>query len=82
MEVGFLAALAIALAFFIGIRVGASGNKNEVGFDEPKGILNVAYDDACAMPELFLNLQAPVDDIVSKKRVVFYVNVIRQNSQK
>lgn len=80
MEAGFIASL--VLIFAIGIVVGMRVTKNNRRPDDPKGVLNVAYNESYGDYDLFLNLQVPVEDIVTQKCVIFHVNVIRPNSQK
>ena len=47
-----------------------------------QGSLNIDRSDSGSAPGMFLHLTIPIDDIVSRKRVVLNVNVIPDNSHK
>ena len=47
-----------------------------------QGVLNVDYSDPVDGPYLFLELKVPITDVVSKKQVIFDVNVTSYLSQK
>lgn len=80
MEAGFIAL--IALAVTLGIVIGMHIKKTDKTPDSFQGVLNVSYDPRYGSPDLFLNLQVPVEEVISRKHVAFYVNVIHPNSQK
>ena len=80
MEAGFIVALVLTLA--IGVMIGMIVKKPKHELDDPKGVLNVAYNESYGGYDLFLNLQVPIEDIVTQRSIVFHVNTIRPNSQK
>ena len=80
METGFIALIVLTaiICTAVGVLIGRSTTKPR----GPQGIINVDCDDQGKGPELFLALTVPIADVVSRKRVIFDVNVIRHNSQK
>ena len=49
---------------------------------DTQGMLNIVYDENDRNPQLLLALYDRVEDVASKKQVLFDVNIIRQNSRK
>ena len=78
MEAGFIVfAVLIALA---GVLIGIHIEKVRVKRKNDKsvqGVLNVICDESEGMPQLFLQLIVPVEDVMSQKQTMFDVNVIR-----
>ena len=83
MGTGFII-LWIVLGCLVGLIVGTSLIKRRYDNDTrySQGSLNVDRGDPGSAPGMFLHLTIPIDDAVSRKRVVLNVNVIRDNSHK
>ena len=71
MESGFVALLVLALvaAIIVGMII-----KNACKSTQTHGIIHVAYSDPDDGPYLFLELKVPVNEIVSRKRVMLDVD--------
>ena len=73
----------IALVFvaiacgIIGLTVGLVIGRNRKAKDETRGILHVDSSESANSPGLYLTLTVPIDDVVSRKHVLFDVNVIQ-----
>lgn len=80
MEAGFImfVILTAIICTVVGIHIG----KKKAIRQDIQGVLNVDYDYLEGNPYLFLQLEVPIEEIVSRKQAVFDVNVIRCNSQK
>ena len=78
MEAGFIVfVVLIALACVV---VGVHIEKMRVKRKNDRavqGVLNVICDESGGMPQLFLQLVVPVEDVMSKKQTIFDVNIIR-----
>ena len=81
METGLII-LAIVVAVAIATISYTIGADRKVKTDMSKGVLHVTYANNGYEPGMFLTLDVPVEDVISQKRVVLDVNVIRENSQK
>jgi hypothetical protein len=83
MEAGFII-LWIVLGCLVGLIVGMSILKRRYINDTrySQGSLNVDRSDYGSAPGMFLHLTVPIDEVVSRKRVVLNVNVIQDNSHK
>lgn len=80
METGMVL---LVLALIIGLLV--LGLVGYISVDKPKasqGVLNVDYSDPTDGPYMFLELKVPIADVVSKKQVIFDVNITNYLSQK
>lgn len=73
MEAGFIAL--IVLTAIICIVAGIHIEKARVKRRDVSGVLNVIYSDL--EPQLFLQLEVPIEDVVSRKQATFDVNIIR-----
>lgn len=86
MEAGFIVLLVLVAAVSIvaGLLIGRSQIKRRYSKDTryTQGVLNVDCSDPGFTPNLFLGLTVPVKDVVSRKYVIFDVNVMLQDSQK
>ena len=75
METGFIS-LILAVAFvcvFIGIVIG----KRSVRNDEIHGSIYVYQDDVGTAPSLFLEYNTSIENIASRKQVVFDVKIVK-----
>lgn len=76
MEAGFIALIVVITAIIsimIGIIIGGSRKKSK----ETQGVIYAYYGDQSGGPSLLLEYSVPIDDIASRKKVTFDVNVIR-----
>ena len=82
METGFIIATValIAVVIFFAV-VTLVGNKKTTKTRKYNGVLNVYHDNQSDDPRLLLTDLDSIEDIVSRKQVIFNVNVIKQNSQ-
>jgi hypothetical protein len=80
MEAGYTVLLCV-IAIVAGVLIGWSIAKIKSKADQPLGFLYV-IEDAPAGQDLFLTPTVSTSTIASKKRVIFDVDVIRQNSHK
>jgi hypothetical protein len=80
MEAGIVIAIIAVVGLFVvlGLFVYRTKGKPKAA----QGILNVDYSDPIDGPYFFLQLKVPVSDVVSKKQVVFDVNITNYISQK
>lgn len=86
MEAGFIVLLILVAVIGVisGLLIGRSQIKRRYSLDTQytQGVLNVDCSDPEFAPGLFLGLTVPVRDVMSRKYVMFNVNVMLQNSQK
>ena len=80
MEAGLII-MAVVLIVTVGVVLYLLNDRDRNKTDAPKGVLHVAYSDGHE-PSMFLTLDTPAEEIISQKKVVLYVNVIRENSHK
>lgn len=66
----------------LGIMVGVFVKRKRANAKETHGILNVDCTDPADGAYLYLDLSIPIAEVADRKRVVFDVNVISDNSQK
>lgn len=80
MEAGFILLLivAIVVGVAVGMFIGRALVKRryERETEHTQGILNVDCGDPEFEPSLYLNLNVPIADVVSRKHVMFSVNVM------
>ena len=82
MEAGLLVvAIVLILIAIVGLYWFVN-SKTRMNKKTIHGMLNIVYDEFSKDPQLMLALYDPVEEVVGQKRVLFEVNVIRQNSQK
>ena len=87
MEAGYITGLfVVAIILVIGCAIGTilfikERVTNRKADQQIQGNLNV-YCDPDYGPQLLLQLDVPIEDIVSRKRATFNVHVIQQISQK
>ena len=78
MEAGFVALLVLTaiICIVVGIHIekARTRRRNEKSV---QGVLNVICDEHEGMPQLFLQLIVPVEDVINQKQTTFDVNVIR-----
>lgn len=74
MEAGIIVAIVIAVA--VGLVIGMCIERSKTNKVESQGIIYVYCGNQGDMPSLLLEYGVPIDDIVSRKRVIFDVNVI------
>ena len=75
MEAGIIAVL--FFVFVLGIAIGFVIEKSKSAKTDTQGIIYVYCRDAESSPSLLLEYGVPIDDIMSRKRVVFEVKVVR-----
>lgn len=75
METGFiiLAIVGLVVGVVIGLLIGKSRRKP----DETQGTIYAYYGGDGDAPSLLLEYSVPIDDIASRKRVIFDVSVIQ-----
>lgn len=66
----------------LGIIVGVFIKRKRTKAEETHGILNVDCTDPANGAYLYLQLTVPIAEVADRKRVLFDVNVISENSQK
>lgn len=78
MEAGFivLTVLIALVSIVLGIHIERMRTKRK-NDQAVQGVLNVICDESDGMPQLFLQLIVPVEDVMSQKQTIFDVNVIR-----
>lgn len=78
MEAGFIVfAVLVALAgIVIGIHIEKMRVKRK-NDQAVQGVLNVICDESEPMPQLFLQLIVPVEDVMKQKQTTLDVNIIR-----
>lgn len=78
MEAGFIILVIMAgvIGLVIGILIGKTSDKNKA----TQGILNVDYSDPDDGPYLFLELNTPIAEIVSREQAIFDVRNIASNT--
>ena len=74
METGFVVLLILA-ATVLGIVIGVTIGRRRIR--ETQGVIYAYYDNTGNGPSLLLDYSVPIDDIASRKQVVFDVSVIR-----
>lgn len=90
MEAGFILLFivvviaVVAISVRIGIGIGRSQIMKRYSSETQytQGILNVDCSDPAFEPGLFLGLAIPVTDVVTRKYIVFDVNVLTGDSRK
>lgn len=78
MEAGFVILLLVVACVFT--VVGMYIERLRFDRQDIQGDLNVYCDDPHCEPGLFLGLTVPINDVVSRKHVIFNVNVIQDHS--
>ena len=75
MEAGFVVALilTVIICTVVGIHI---GKRNAIRRDI-QGVLNVDCGDPEGSPYLFLQLEVPIEDVVSLKQATFVVHVLK-----
>ena len=81
METGILIVL-VAIIVVETIVMGLVVYSSVTRLKKSQGKLNIDYSDPDDGPYLFLELKVPIADVVSKKQVLFDVNVTQYISQK
>lgn len=76
MEAGLIALLSMFVGVLAGMFLGLSLAKRKKT-SKRHGILNVDYVELNGRPSLWLQLEAPVDDVINQKQVLFDVTVIK-----
>ena len=76
METGFVVLLVI-LSIVVGAVIGVFIHRHRKKLYKPQGTIYAYYDDDNSNPSLLLEYGVPIDDIASRKQVVFNVSVIR-----
>lgn len=78
MEAGFVALLvSVIIAALVGIVIGVSIEKRKSQKVETQGDIYVYYSESGEGPSLLLDYSVPINDIASRKRVLFDVVVIK-----
>lgn len=75
MEAGFIA-LTILMAIIcmvVGIHIG----KRKVARQDVQGVLNIDCSDPEGNPYLFLQLEVPIEDVLSLKQATFVVRLLK-----
>ena len=80
MDAGFIA-LGVMLSLLVGVAIGWFVGRRKTNSSGSQGILNVDCDDS-ESPNFFVAFTVPVQDVISRKTVMFEVNILRTNSQK
>lgn len=70
------------VGLLIGIAVGMLIARKRIKVEEIHGILNVDCTDPADGAYLYLQLTVPIAEVADRKRVMFDVNVISNDSQK
>lgn len=76
MEAGFIVLISVVillLGIIIGFLIAGATKKTE----GTQGIIYAYYNDSDSKPSLLLEYNVPIDDITSRKQVVFDVTVVR-----
>ena len=81
MEAGFVALMVVA-GVIVGIAIGMNIGSIRASSSKTQGIIHADYSDPEDGPYLFLEPTVPIMDIVSRKRVMFDVDVTQYVSQK
>ena len=81
MESGFVIMIAV-FTMVIGILMGMVIKKSPPTKDGTQGVIYAYYHEGENKPSLLLEGSVPVEEIASRKQVVFDVIVVKQNSQK
>lgn len=76
METGLIVLLAI-LSIVVGAVIGVLVERHRKKLYKSQGTIYAYYDDDNSNPSLLLEYGVPIDDIASRKQVVFNVSVIR-----
>ena len=76
METGFVVLLVI-LSILVGSIIGVFIERHRKKLYKSQGTIYAYYDDDNSNPSLLLEYSVPIDDIASRKQVVFNVSVIR-----
>ena len=76
METGFVVLLAI-LSIVVGAVIGVLIERHRKKIYKSQGTIYAYYDDDNSNPSLLFEYGVPIDDITSRKQVVFNVSVIR-----
>lgn len=76
METGFVVLLVI-LSILVGAIIGVFIERHRKKLYKSQGTIYAYYDDDNSNPSLLLEYSVPIDDIASRKQVVFNVSVIR-----
>ena len=76
METGFVVLL-VVLSIVVGAVFGVLIEKSRKRLYKTQGTIYAYYDDDNSNPSLLLEYGVPIDDIASRKQVVFDVSVIR-----
>jgi hypothetical protein len=75
MEAGFIALLFVAVG--VGVMIGMLIEKSKADRVDTQGVIYVYYGGPGDMPSLLLNQSVSIEDIASRKRVIFDVDVLR-----
>lgn len=76
METGF-AVLVVVLSIAVGAVIGVLIERHRKRLYKTQGTIYAYYDDDNSNPSLLLEYGVPIDDIASRKQVIFNVSVIR-----
>ena len=76
METGFVVLIAM-LSIAVGAVIGALIERHRKRLYKSQGTIYAYYDDNNSNPSLLLEYGVPIDDIASRKQVIFNVSVIR-----
>jgi hypothetical protein len=79
METGLVIAAIVLIVILIGVLY-ALLTKTHAKQKNTSGTLYVSFSESDNAPGLFLELDVPVEDVVSQKQIVLRVNTIRNNS--
>lgn len=79
METGLIVLLVI-LSIIVGAVIGVLIERHRKKLYKSQGTIYAYYDDDNSNPSLLLEYGVPIDDIASRKQVIFNVSVIRYNS--
>lgn len=81
MEAGFVIMIAV-FTMVIGVLIGIAIKRTSRTKEPTQGVIYAYYHEGEDKPSLLLEGSVPVEEIASRKQVVFDVVVVKQNSQK
>ena len=81
MEAGFVIAIAV-FTMVIGILIGIVIKRSSPTKESTQGVIYAYYGESDNRPSLLLEHSVPIEEIASRKQVVFDVVTINKDSQK